>query len=188
MPSPRSSKKTEKKRVRHSLAQPQVIEFQRDFSPRNIGNLWASAAERASAIQERRAEMIASSEPDRNHKENKEYRKKIIREMRARKTLNNLIPAVAAARSSAREPSLTRFGIEETEDEVVAPEERIQLQRRASIRDIRPLIAASPRNIRNERVVPVQRGFIFRVYDAAKTLVNRPKRGGVKKTQKRRRR
>jgi len=171
--SPKSPRKTTKKRVSISQVEPKVIEFHRDFSPNKRGDLWQTNEEYMNAANEKHKETDQNESKQRRLSKNA-YRKKIINEMKARRTTNNLIP-VLVSRVLSTVP-------EEIVSETRSPEV-IQIRRQSSSRSAPIPIPIHTRNARTVPVPQTQRGFLFRVYDTAKSLVYK-KKGGINKSRK----
>jgi hypothetical protein len=169
--SPRSPRKTAKKRVSLASDQPIVIEFQKDFSPRNVGNLWITDQEYTNAVNEKNKD-ITKENALLKRKRIREYRAKILGEMQARNS------SIQTAAMFGRRNNVAEF----RSPEHVVMEERIVVPRTSNSLSIPipiPVLHRSP-------VVPQrQRSFFFQVYDGAKSMFSNKKKGGIK-TQKRR--
>jgi hypothetical protein len=169
--SPRSPRKTAKKRVSLASDQPIVIEFQKDFSPRNVGNLWITDDEYRNAVNEKN-EGVTREDVLLKKQKIEKHREKILGEMLARNS------SMQMAAMFGRRNNVAEF----RSPEHVVMEEQIVVPRTSNSLSIPipvPVLHRSP-------IVPQRRrSFLFQVYDGAKSMFFNKKKGGIK-TQKRR--
>ena len=166
-PSPRASRKTQKKKVAISDAEPDVRVFSRDFSPDKKHLLWTTKEELRATTNERN---WGNDNPDKEktreyYNKNRNYRKKILSEMESRDTARRMAAYYGKLKETARND-----------------EEPIVLARKSREHQIKGLQSPREASPQPEK----KRNFLFRVFETIipKKSSSQKRKGGKNKTMR----